>query len=36
MLPQVAAGRAYDFSHSVGRGAQSGMGFNQPVACALG
>ena len=36
MLTQVAAGRAYDFSHSVGRGAQSGMGFNQPVACALG
>ena len=36
MLTQVAAGRAYDFSHSVGRGAQSGKGFNQPVACALG
>ncbi len=36
MLTQIAAGRVYDFSHSVGRGAQSGMGFNQPVAVALG
>jgi DNA-binding beta-propeller fold protein YncE len=36
MLTQVAAGRTYDYSHSVGRGAQSGMGFNQPVAVALG
>ncbi|MSQ17940.1 MAG: hypothetical protein EXR54_10415, partial [Dehalococcoidia bacterium] len=36
MLTQVAAGRVYDYSHSVGRGAQSGMGFNQPVAAALG
>ena len=36
MLTQVAAGRTYDFSHSVGRGAQSGMGFSQPVAAALG
>lgn len=36
MLTQVAAGRTYDFSHSVGRGAQSGMGFSQPVAAAQG
>ena len=36
MLTQIAADRVYDFSHSVGRGAQSGMGFNQPVAVALG
>jgi DNA-binding beta-propeller fold protein YncE len=36
MLTQVAAGRTYDYSHSVGRGAQSGMGFNQPVSVALG
>ncbi len=36
MLTQVAAGRTYDFSHAVGRGAQSGMGFSQPVAAALG
>lgn len=36
MLTQVAAGRTYDYSHSVGRGAQSGMGFSQPVAAALG
>ena len=36
MLTQISAGRVYDYSHSVGRGAQSGMGFNQPVAAALG
>ena len=36
MLTQVAAGRTYDYSHSVGRGAQSGMGFSQPVAAAFG
>ena len=36
MLTETAAGRTYDYSHSVGRGAQSGMGFNQPVAAALG
>ena len=36
MLTQVAAGRTYDYSHSVGRGAQSGMGFSQPVAAAQG
>lgn len=36
MLTQIAAGRVYDYSHSVGRGAQSGMGFSQPVAAALG
>lgn len=36
MLTQVAAGRTYDYSHSVGRGAQSGMGFNFPVAAAMG
>ena len=36
MLTQIAAGRVYDYSHSVGRGSQSGMGFSQPVAIALG
>ena len=36
MLTETAAGRTYDYSHSVGRGAQSGMGFNQPIAAALG
>ena len=36
MLTQTAAGRTYDYSHSVGRGSQSGMGFAQPVAAALG
>ena len=36
MLTQMAAGRVYDYSHSVGRGSQSGMGFSQPVAIALG
>lgn len=36
MLTQIAAGRTYDYSHSVGRGSQSGMGFSQPVSVALG
>lgn len=36
MLTQAAAGRTYDYSHSVGRGSQSGMGFSQPVSLALG
>ena len=36
MLTQTVAGRVYDYSHSVGRGSQSGMGFNQPVAAAIG
>ncbi len=36
MLTQVAAGRTYDYSHSVGRGSQSGMGFSQPVSVAVG
>jgi DNA-binding beta-propeller fold protein YncE len=36
MLTETAAGRTYDYSHSVGRGAQSGMGFSQPIAAALG
>ena len=36
MLTQISAGRVYDYSHSVGRGSQSGLGFSQPVAIALG
>ena len=36
MLTQIAAGRVYDYSHSVGRGSASGMGFSQPVAVAFG
>lgn len=36
MLTQIAGARVYDFSHSVGRGSQSGLGFSQPVAIALG
>ncbi len=32
MLTQIAKGRVYDYSHSVGRGAASGMGFSQPTA----
>lgn len=36
MLTQTVAGRTYDYSHNVGRGAQSGMGFNTPVDLALG
>ena len=35
MLTQIAKGRVYDYSHSVGRGAASGMGFSQPVAMAF-
>ena len=34
MLTQIAKGRVYDYSHSVGRGAASGMGFSQPTAMA--
>ena len=36
MVTQVVAGRAYEFSHAMGRGAASGMGFNSPNALALG
>jgi DNA-binding beta-propeller fold protein YncE len=36
MLTTVAAGRVFDFSHAVGRGAISGMGFRLAVALALG
>jgi DNA-binding beta-propeller fold protein YncE len=36
MLTTVAAGRVFDFSHAVGRGALSGMGFRMAVALALG
>ena len=35
MLTETVAGRTYDYSHSVGRGAQSGMGFSTPVAMTL-
>ena len=35
MLTQIAKGRVYDYSHSVGRGAASGMGFSQPTAMAI-
>ena len=35
MLTQIAKGRVFDYSHSVGRGAASGMGFSQPVAMTL-
>ena len=34
MLTQIASGRVYNYSHCVGRGAQSGMGFNQPASAA--
>jgi DNA-binding beta-propeller fold protein YncE len=33
MLTQVVAGRVFDFSHVVGRGAVTGMGFTMPVKC---
>ncbi len=36
MLTESVAGRTYDYSHNVGRGAATGMGFNSPVALALG
>jgi len=36
MLTETVAGRTYDYSHSVGRGSQTGMGFSNPVAAALG
>src|SRR5947209_13021681 len=36
MLTTIAAGRVYDFSHAVGRGAISGMGFRLAVALAAG
>ena len=36
MLTETVAGRTYDYSHNVGRGAQTGMGFNVPVALTLG
>ena len=35
MLTETVAGRTYDYSHNVGRGAQTGMGFNFPVDLAL-
>ena len=36
MLTQTVAGRVWDYSHCIGRPAQSGMGFNWPVAVAIG
>ena len=30
MLTETVAGRTYDYTHNVGRGSQSGMGFNWP------
>ena len=35
MLTETVAGRTYDYSHNVGRGAQTGMGFELPVALTL-
>ena len=35
MLTETVSGRTYDYSHNVGRGAQSGMGFNNPVSMTL-
>ena len=35
MLTETVAGRTYDYSHNVGRGAATGMGFTNPVALAL-
>ena len=36
MLTTIAAGRVFDFSHVVGRGGGSGMGFSRAVSVALG
>ena len=36
MLTETVAGRTFDYSHNVGRGAQTGMGFNTPVAMTVG
>jgi len=36
MLTQLASGRVFDFSHAVGRGAISGLGFRMAVALAAG
>ncbi len=36
MVTQIVAGRVYDYSHSVGRGAASGLGFNLAIDLALG
>ena len=36
MLTTIAAGRVYDFSHAVGRGAISGLGFRMAVSLAAG
>ena len=35
MLTETVAGRTYNYSHNVGRGSQTGMGFNNPVSLAL-
>ena len=35
MLTETVAGRTFDYSHNVGRGAQTGMGFNTPVAMTI-
>jgi hypothetical protein len=32
MLTETVAGRTYDYSHNVGRGSATGMGFANPVA----
>jgi DNA-binding beta-propeller fold protein YncE len=36
MVTQIVAGRVYDYSHCVGRGAVSGNGFNSAIGVALG
>ncbi len=36
MLTETVAGRTYDYSHSVGRNAETGMGFSNPIAVVLG
>ena len=35
-LDTIAAGRAWTYSHNIGRRATAGMGFNWPIAMAVG
>ena len=36
MLTETVAGRTYDYSHSVGRSSETGMGFAYPIAAVVG
>lgn len=36
MLTQTVAGRTYDYSHAIGRGSPTGLGFQRPISLAFG